>query len=123
MGARSVRCEDCAYLKGSPESRGEDGYQGDPESLEQMVRDGSPFACHQGISKPAKYVHPSGAEVPECIPGLLRPRTRLSTGCRMASAGRARLRTPAAGWTARCWCPRPCIYRTSEAGAHRDCAR
>lgn len=64
MGARTARCSDCAYLANSPERRGEDGYQGDPESLEQMVRDGSPFACHQGIRKPVKYVHPSGAEVP-----------------------------------------------------------
>jgi len=64
MGTRTVRCGDCAYLKDSPERRGEAGYQGDEESLEQMVRDGSPFSCHQGMRKPVKYVHPSGTEVP-----------------------------------------------------------
>lgn len=64
IGARTARCADCAYLKNSPESKGADGYQGDPESLEQMVRDGSPFACHQGIRKPVRYVHPSGMEIP-----------------------------------------------------------
>jgi hypothetical protein len=64
MGMRATRCDDCAYLKGSPESRGADGYEGGPESLEEMVRDGSPFACHQGIRKPVRHVHPSGAEIP-----------------------------------------------------------
>lgn len=64
MGLRAVRCHDCAYLRDSPERRGENGYQGDAESLEQMARDGSPFACHQGMRKPVKYVHPSGAEIP-----------------------------------------------------------
>lgn len=64
MGLRTIRCSDCAYLKNSPERRGEDGYQGDADSLEDMVRNGELFACHQGIRKPLKYVHPSGAEIP-----------------------------------------------------------
>jgi hypothetical protein len=64
MGLRKTPCSDCAYKKNSPERRGEEGYQGDPDSLEEMVANGDPFACHQGIRKPVKWVHPSGAEVP-----------------------------------------------------------
>ena len=64
MDVRTSRCGDCAYLKNSPEARGEDGYQGGPEDLDEMVRDGSPFACHQGIRRPVKYRHPSGTEIP-----------------------------------------------------------
>lgn len=63
MGLRDRMCGDCAYRKDSPERRGEDGYKGDADSLEEMVRAGEPFACHQGIRKPVKYRHPSGAEI------------------------------------------------------------
>jgi hypothetical protein len=62
MAARSSMCPDCAYRGGSPERRGEDGYQGDEDSLGEMVATGSPFVCHQGMRKPARYRHPSGAE-------------------------------------------------------------
>lgn len=57
-------CADCAYRPGSPERRGEDGYQGDADGLDDMVASGQPFACHQGIRRPVKWRHPSGAEVP-----------------------------------------------------------
>lgn len=63
MVPRSQMCGDCAYKGGSPERRGEPGYDGDPESLDEMVRDGKPFACHQGLRKPVAYRHPSGTEV------------------------------------------------------------
>lgn len=63
MSARSEMCIDCAFRAGSPERRGEDGYAGDAESLDAMVAAGSPFACRQGMRKPLRYRHPSGAEV------------------------------------------------------------
>jgi hypothetical protein len=63
MGLPSAMCADCAYRPGSPERRGEDGYNGSAEDLDDMVISGEPFACHQGIRKPVKWVHPSGAEV------------------------------------------------------------
>jgi len=64
MGMRVKMCADCAYRPNSPERRGEEGYQGDPESLDEMVATGDMFACHQGIRRSVRWVHPSGAEVP-----------------------------------------------------------
>ena len=64
MGLRVKMCVDCAYRPNSPERRGEEGYQGDPESLDEMVATGDLFACHQGIRRPVAWRHPSGAEVP-----------------------------------------------------------
>jgi hypothetical protein len=64
MGLRVQPCGDCAYLKNSPERNGEPGYQGDQEFLDEIVLTGEPFACHQGIRKPVRWVHPSGAEIP-----------------------------------------------------------
>lgn len=64
MGLRAEMCHDCAFRPNSPERRGEAGYQGSAEDLNDMVTGGSPFACHQGIRRPVKWVHPSGAEIP-----------------------------------------------------------
>ena len=64
MGLRVRPCADCAYRKNSPERRGEDGYQGDAEFLDELVVTGEFFACHQGIRRPVAWRHPSGAEIP-----------------------------------------------------------
>ena len=96
MGLRTRSCSDCAYRKNSPERRGADGYQGDPESLDEMVMTGSMFACHQGIRRPVKWVHPSGAEIPGHPAGYAPP---LHDGKPYKADG-----TPAdlcAGWAAR----------------------
>lgn len=57
-------CADCAYRPGSPERTGEEGYAGDEDELDRLVETGEPFCCHEGIRRPLKWVHPSGAEVP-----------------------------------------------------------
>lgn len=57
-------CQDCAFRPGSPERQRAEGYAGDPEFLDELVTTGDLFACHQGIRRPVKWVHPSGAEVP-----------------------------------------------------------
>ena len=58
-------CATCAYRPASPERRGEDGYAGDEDLLDELVATGSPFYCHQGIRKPVAWRHvPSGTEIP-----------------------------------------------------------
>lgn len=61
---RKRLCAQCAYRPGSPERRGEKGYAGDAESLEDLALTGSPFACHEGMRRPVAYRHPSGVTVP-----------------------------------------------------------
>lgn len=61
---RPMMCADCAYRPGSPEKVGADGYAGDAEFLESIAASGERFWCHQGIRRPIKLVHPSGAEIP-----------------------------------------------------------
>jgi hypothetical protein len=60
---RSTPCLDCAYRGNSPERRGDPAYAGDADELERLVQAGEPFYCHQGIRRPVRYRHPSGAEV------------------------------------------------------------
>jgi len=57
-------CGDCAFRPDSPERRGEPGHAADGDALDEMVAAGEPFACHQGIRRPVRWVHPSGAEIP-----------------------------------------------------------
>lgn len=57
-------CATCAYRPGSPERKGEEGYAGDEDLLDELVATGSPFYCHAGIRKPVAWRHPSGAEIP-----------------------------------------------------------
>lgn len=57
------RCADCAYRPGSPEMRGDHDVVGDPEMLQHLAETGQRFWCHDGLVKPVKWVHPSGAEV------------------------------------------------------------
>lgn len=64
LGMRTRMCHDCAYRPNSPEKRGEKGYQGDAETLDELVMNGELFVCHQGFRRVVKYVHPSGAEIP-----------------------------------------------------------
>ena len=56
-------CADCAYRPNSPERSGEEGYAADREMLDDLVSSGEPFLCHRGMRLPAKWVHPSGAEI------------------------------------------------------------
>jgi hypothetical protein len=62
-GLPAGMCADCAFRPKSPERQGAPGYNGDAAALDELVTSGSPFWCHQGIRKPVKWVHPSGAEV------------------------------------------------------------
>lgn len=57
-------CADCAYRPKSPERQGDPEHEGDEDLLENLAASGRPFWCHQGIRRPIKYVHPTGAEVP-----------------------------------------------------------
>lgn len=57
-------CADCAFRPGSPERRGEEGFAGNPDLLDELVTGGQPFFCHQGIRRPVAWRHPSGAEIP-----------------------------------------------------------
>lgn len=61
---RERMCGDCAYRPSSPERRGEDGYVGDGDLLEDLAAEGKPFWCHDGIRRPVRLVHPSGMEIP-----------------------------------------------------------
>lgn len=61
---RDRMCADCAYRPGSPERSGDETYFGDPEELDNLAREARRFWCHQGMRQPARWRHPSGAEVP-----------------------------------------------------------
>jgi hypothetical protein len=56
-------CVDCAYRPGSPERSGHPQAAGDQDLLDQLVRDGTPFWCHQGIRRPVGYLHPAGVGI------------------------------------------------------------
>lgn len=58
---RRLMCEDCAYRPGSPEKTGAPDHAGDAEFLEGIAMAGERFWCHQGIRRPARWVHPAGA--------------------------------------------------------------
>lgn len=58
--ARAERCGDCAFRPGSPELSSEFT----AEELLQLAGKGEPFFCHDGMRRPAKWVHPAGHEVP-----------------------------------------------------------
>lgn len=66
-------CGDCAYRPRSPERTGDPAYQGDSEFLHRIAGDGHPFWCHQGMRRPLKWVHPSGAEIPGSPAGYRPP--------------------------------------------------
>lgn len=57
-------CHDCAYRSGSPERRGDSGYSGDADELDELAGTNTPFWCHKGMRRVARVVHPSGVEVP-----------------------------------------------------------
>jgi hypothetical protein len=57
-------CADCAYRPRSPERTGDPSYKGDTGHLQAIATAGDPFWCHQGMRRPLKWVHPSGAEIP-----------------------------------------------------------
>jgi hypothetical protein len=72
LGLRDRMCQDCAYRPRSPERCGEPGYQGTGGELDEFILTGELFICHQGMRRVAKWVHPSGAEVP-AHPGDYQP--------------------------------------------------
>lgn len=61
---RPTMCGDCAYRPASPEKAGDPEHAGDAESLEDLAASGTPFWCHDGMRRPVRWVHPSGAEIP-----------------------------------------------------------
>lgn len=73
-GLRSAACEDCAYRGGSPERQGADHVMGDGRHLQALVELNRPFFCHQGIRRPVRYRHPSGAvHTPDHLEAAYRP--------------------------------------------------
>jgi hypothetical protein len=60
--ARAEMCVDCAFRPGSPE-RSNDPDALDEELLDDLVYSGKPFWCHQGMRRPVRYEHSSGAVV------------------------------------------------------------
>ena len=61
VGGRSQMCGDCAFRPGSPERCGDPGAAGTAEGLAELVATGQPFYCHDGMRRPVRWVHPSGA--------------------------------------------------------------
>lgn len=61
---RPKMCDDCAYRPGSPERTGDPAALADQAALDALVASGTPFWCHQGMRRPLKWIHPSGAEHP-----------------------------------------------------------
>lgn len=61
---RGKMCEDCACRSDSPESReerGEDmGMRSSVAGLLQLVAEGRPFYCHQGMRRAVADQHPNG---------------------------------------------------------------
>lgn len=74
-GANEKMCADCAYRPRSPERTGDPTFKGDTAELDRIVKAGEPFWCHQGLRRPVKWVHPSGAEIPG-HPAAYRPPIR-----------------------------------------------
>lgn len=72
IATRDTMCPDCAHRFDSPENRGERGYAGDADELEELAASGQPFYCHQGIRRPVTLRHPDGVEVP-AHPGAYDP--------------------------------------------------
>jgi len=60
---RPSMCEDCAYRPGSPEKQGDPQHAGSAEFLEHIARADEPFWCHDGMRRPVRWVHPSGASI------------------------------------------------------------
>lgn len=52
-------CGDCAFRKGSPERA--EGFL--EEALHSMAEAGQPFYCHDGMRRPAHWLHPDGRRV------------------------------------------------------------
>lgn len=62
---RALMCGDCAYRPGSPERTGSEQHAGDTEALERYAAgERERFFCHQGIRRPVRLRHPSGAVIP-----------------------------------------------------------
>ena len=60
MRVRDRMCADCAFRPGSPERSGDQRYaHSDEDGLEDALR--GEFACHQGMHRRVRLVHPSGA--------------------------------------------------------------
>ena len=66
---RATACDDCAFRPGSPERSGDARFaHSDEGALEEIVYSNRPFACHQGMRRLLRLIHPSGVvvEQPPC---------------------------------------------------------
>lgn len=59
LQVRPDRCHDCAFRRDSPERRDESMR----ETLYALADEGQPFWCHDGMRRPARWVHPDGRTV------------------------------------------------------------
>jgi hypothetical protein len=59
LKARPAMCGDCAFRPGSPERADE----WTADALYDSARTGVPFWCHDGMRRPARWVHPDGRTV------------------------------------------------------------
>lgn len=62
--SRPTMCHDCAYRPRSPERSGDPDAALDAAKLQELVDEGVPFWCHDGMRIPTHWVHPSGAIAP-----------------------------------------------------------
>lgn len=60
LQAQRRMCGDCAYRKDSPERSN----KLTEEQLLELAEAGTPFWCHQGMRRAARWVHPDGRELP-----------------------------------------------------------
>ncbi len=71
MRVRDRMCDDCAFRPDSPERSGDARYQhSSEEELAELAFEH--FACHQGMRRVLRVVHPSGVAV-ESIDGAYAP--------------------------------------------------
>jgi hypothetical protein len=60
LAARARMCGDCAFRKGSPERS---DVWAEEALMDLTWSAGTPFWCHDGLRRPAKWVHPTLGEV------------------------------------------------------------
>jgi len=64
-----ARCSDCAFRRDSPERSGHEQAGADEDDLDELVASGRPFYCHDGMQRPAGWVHPPSLTVIGPRPG------------------------------------------------------
>lgn len=94
---RSRMCDDCAYRPDSPERTGDENYAGDTAKLEHLAATGERFWYHDGMRRPAAWVHPRGMRIPAVGDGDYQP--PIVEGIPFRADGQPGL--VCAGWSAR----------------------